>query len=359
MRNTLTFNEFTAHRTNDPIHLIRHRINILLTHASNYPVISVRARTGFGKTRAVCDFLRWQNHPFLFLQFTSLDNSTESFWENITASVMHIDTQLAEKCRKIGFPDTQEKVRHFLRYIGHTTGFKPFAIICDDFHNLKNKQVLVFMEKIINNLPPNIGVILIHHEMPDIDIKKLRENNSISEVGESDLNFTEIELANCLKQQNVNADSQTVRDILKDTGGWALAVNLAVHSLKKFPRYTGFVRSRLKPNIFEFIESEHWIEISENLKHFLIQLSLIDRLDAELVNLLADSTGCNEELLFEFRQQIAYIKFDNPEGIYFIHPLYLDFLREKQSILGYDEKSEFYKIAINRHEKNPAILSAV
>jgi LuxR family maltose regulon positive regulatory protein len=296
MSTALTLNDLTAYRISDPFHLIRHRINVFFTNAIRNPVVTVYARTGFGKTRAVCDFLQWTNDP------------------NI--------------------------------------------IVFDDIHLSLNPVIHEHLENIANGSSPDLRLILIYHELPAVlkeSVDALRKRGLVSEINESDLNFTEVELSNYLRQHGINADSRTIREILKNTNGWAFAVSLAVRSLKKVPKYTGFVQVRLKPNIFEFMEAQNWVTISDNLKHFLIRLSLFERLDAELVDLLADSTGCKEELLSEFKQQTAYIRFDSSEGAYFIHHLYLDFLREKQNILRSEEKNEIFKIAAAYKTQSAAV----
>jgi LuxR family maltose regulon positive regulatory protein len=295
MAGILTINGSMEH-LNDPIHLIRHRLNFLLTNLTNKPVTTVCARTGFGKTRAVSDYLRWANNPDI--------------------------------------------------------------IVFDDIHLSIDASIHEHLRNIAEGTSADLKLILIFHEIPAVlksSVDALRERDLVSELNEADLNFNEIELANCLKQQNVFLDTQTLREIYKDTGGWAFAINPVVRSLKRIPKYTGFVQSRLKPNIFEFMETANWATISDGLKRFLIRLSLVDRLDAEFVNLLAENMDCKEELLSEFKKQIAYIKFDNSEGIYFIHDLYLDFLREKQSILKNEEKNETISIAVKYQGQSAAV----
>jgi LuxR family maltose regulon positive regulatory protein len=273
----------TAHK-NDPFHLIRHRINVFLTNSTaNKPVTVICAGTGCGKTRAVSDFLRFTN-----------DSDVVAY---------------------------------------------------DDLHFSIKPEVFKHLENILNGEISDLKLILIYRDLPDAlrdSINALRENDLVSFITESDLNFTEVELVACLKQQRIAVDMPTVREVLKDTGGWSFAINLAARSLKNVPKYTGFVKAQLKPNIFEFMESETWSAIPENVQRFLVCLALIDRLYVELVYILA---GGDDELLNELKQQHAYINSGNSEGVYVVHHLYLDFLRSKQNILEKDEKLGFYKTA--------------
>jgi LuxR family maltose regulon positive regulatory protein len=108
------------------------------------------------------------------------------------------------------------------------------------------------------------------------------------------------------------------------------------------PIYSGFVKKTLKQNLFKLMEAENWDGLSERLKHFLVRLSLIERLSSELVDILADN---DKNLIKELKQQNAYIKFDSYGGAYSFQHLYLEFLHSKQNILTEEEKRETYKAA--------------
>jgi len=344
------------HRFDDANHLIRQRLNVLLKNAVKNPVLTVCAGAGCGKTRAVSDFLRQQEHPFLWMQISERDNSATRYWENLINSIRRVDETLADKSKSIGFPDTMEKIEQFLNFRHAALMNKPFIIVLDDFHLLKEPSVLFFTEKMINNLSPNLMMILICRDLPKVNIEILHLKGFVSEINEADLNFTEIELLDFLKQHGLSVDSQTIRDIHKDTGGWAFAANLVARSLKKVPMYPGFVKTSLRQNLFKIIEAENWDIISEPLKRFLVKLSLIDRISAELVYIIS---GNDNELLNGLKQHSAYIRFDNYGGAYLIHHLYLDFLQSKQYILTDEERLETYKAAANWCNQNNFKMDAL
>jgi LuxR family maltose regulon positive regulatory protein len=283
------------------------------------------------------------------VQFSEDDNSPAHLWENISEATARVSPGFAEKSRELGFPDTREKFERFLEHRRSALKGKYYIIVFDDVHFLSDPDGLAFMEKAIAELPPNLTLLLISRNVPRIDIKTLQMKGLVSEINEEDLNFTEIEIAGYLKQQGLLIDSQTVREIREDTKGWVFAVNLVARSLKRVPKYAGFVKPTLKPNIFEFMEAENWNALSERLGRFLLRLSLIDRISAELADILADG---DEELLSELKRQNAYIRFDNFGGAYLIHHLYLDFLKSKQDLLTSEEKIQVYKTAADWCNRN-------
>jgi LuxR family maltose regulon positive regulatory protein len=310
----------------------------------------------------VSDFLRQQKNPFFWLTFTELDNSTSHLWKNTTDSIQSINPELAGKFTQIGFPDTVEKMKMLDGYKNSILGSKPYIIVYDDFHFVKEPEVLQFIIRLINSLASNFTLFLICRDIPRINIETLQIKGLSSEITETELNFNENELISCLKQheiQGVNGvplDSRTIREIHKDTGGWALAVNLVARSLRRVPKYTGFVKTTLKPNIFEFMESENWETLSEQLKNFLLHLSLVDHISVELVDILS---GGDEGLLSELRQQSAYIRYDSYGGAYIIHHMYLDFLRTKHDNLENGEKIKTYTAAADWCARNNFKIDAL
>jgi len=340
----------------DANHMIRQRLNALLSGAPHKPLITVCAGAGCGKTRAVADFLRQQERPSLWVQCSQRDNDPSRLWDTYTNAVMRHDPVLGQRYRDIGFPDTQEKMGRFLKLRHDALTEKPYIIVFDDLHLLKEPPVLGFMHTIINEMPPNVTMALIYRELPQIAIRPFQLRGRVTELFEADLNFTEKELADYLGKQDLCADRQTIHEIYHDTRGWAFAVNIVARSLKRAPGYAGYVRNTLKKDIFRLMETESWDTVSDRLKRFLARLSLVDHLSAELVDALLAG---DEELLDELQQQSAYIRFDNYAGAYLIHHLFLDFLRTKQQLLSDGEKEQTYKAAADWCKRNSFVMDAL
>jgi len=333
----------------EPYHLSRRRINALLAEAVKAPLVTVCAGAGCGKTRAVSDFLRQQNIPAMWTQFGERDNLPSRFWESCTAALAQINERAAEECKELGFPDTADKLKRFLSLISRSSAGGFLAVVFDDFHLARESAIIHFVERVINGLPKDRVIILIYRDLPKINITALQIKGFAADINENDLNFTESELSEYLKQQGLPASRQIVKEIYKDTGGWAFAVNLAARSLKRTPHYFGYVKDTLKQNIFGLMELESWAAVPERLQRFLIRLSLIDHPSAKLVCILADG---DDGLLSGLKEQSAYIRFDGYAGAYQIHHLFLDFLRAKQYILTDAEKRGTYKEAADWCKRN-------
>ena len=354
--NSGTGGNINISRINDSNHLIRRRISALLSEAVNKPLVTVCAGAGYGKTRAVSDFVRQQKNPVIWMQFSELDNIVSRFWESFTDAIAQLDVSLGKECRKLGFPDTKDKATQVFSFIHRNITNRPCLIVIDDFHLAREPVLLRFIERLMNELPADRTTILICRELPGINIEVRRTNGLVSDISETDLIFTENELSEYFKQQGLPPDSHLIHKILNDTKGWTFAVNLVAQSLKRFPNYFGYVEHAVKKNIFRLMESENWDTSSERLKRFITRLSLVNHLSAELVEIIA---GSDEGLMDELRQQSAYIRFDSHGSAYLIHHLYLDFLHTKQNVLTEAEKRETYKAAADWCFDNDYMVDAL
>jgi LuxR family maltose regulon positive regulatory protein len=352
MKHDLTGKEpenFTADSRTGGAHIVRPRMNRLIAEAARSPFVIVCAGTGCGKTRAVSDFLRQQDHATYWVQISERDNTAAHYWEKFIDVTRRHDERLADQCKEMGFPETADKMDQFFAFRNKALKNGPHIIVFDDFHHLKDPSVLLFMEKMINAVTPDIKILLICRNMPKINMEVLQLKGIVSEISEADLDFTESELIEYFKQQGVTVDHQTTREIYKDTGGWPFAANLAARSLKKVPMYSGFVKKTLRQNIYKVMEAENWDTLPGRLRRFLVQLSLIDRVSTDLADILSGHDG---ELLSGLERQNAYMRFDNYGGVYLCHHLYLDFLHSKQDILTEEEKKETYMAAADWCKQN-------
>lgn len=336
--------------------IFRPRLNALLEQAVKKPLAIVCADTGYGKTRAVADFMRESGLPHAWIRLSEADNISQRFWDNFNRSLSRVDGAAYKGMTDTDFPDTDDRLNQYFETLNTRMPSRPRVIILDDAHLIRDPAALRFLEFLARRHDENISVIMVCRILPNINIADLRSKGLIYNISEDDLCFTKDELAAYLRQQGISAEPQTLFSILEDTHGWAFAVNLIAQSMKKSPGYSGYVRSAMRCNIFELMEADVWNTISEPLRRLLARLSLLRHFSADLTGLLAE---WNDRLIEELRKINAYVRFDKYRGIWMIHPLFLEFLRAKQDILSDDDKAKTHKAAADWCGQNGYTADAV
>ncbi|MDR2394253.1 MAG: LuxR C-terminal-related transcriptional regulator [Treponema sp.] len=321
-------------------YLHRPRIDRLLERALKYPIVTVIAGAGYGKTQGVYAFLHKSKIPTIWLQFSERDNLASRFWEKFTQAVALLDTASADRMREIGFPETE---RQFDRYIlipqEDIAWDRKCLFVYDDFHLIKDKTVLHFIERSISIPFATISSLIISRTKPDIDIEGFAAKGLLTQIDEVHLRFTQREITDYYGIQNIHISSQTASEIYHETEGWAFAIHLAGISLKSGG--IGYVRSSVKFNSFKFIEYALFAFLSPELQKYLIRLSLIDHWPLEILYALASDPGILEEM----KHIHSFIRFDCYQNSYQIHQLFLEYLQGKQGTLSALEKEEVYTIA--------------
>ena len=343
--------------TNPITHYKRPRLNQLFMEAIKHPLIIVCAGAGYGKTSAVLDFVKEYKAVNIWIQLSEMDNIGARYWENYTNALAPFNKVFIDGCIKLGFPDTPEKIKEYTKLINNHVDKKRRLLILDDFHYIHDPGVIRFLEEcIIHTTLPGTSVLIISRSSPQINIANMISKGLIYNITENDLRFTGNELSQYFTQLKLHPGQENLREIMQDTEGWVFAINLIAHSYKKAPGYGGYLKNAMKFNIFKLMETEIWDGISSLLKKFLLRLSLIEHLSIELISLLA---GKEKELIVELEKQTAYIRQDQYINAYLIHPLFLEFLKEKQKLLTEKQKRETYLIAGEWCNKNGFKMDAL
>ncbi|MCL2158473.1 MAG: LuxR C-terminal-related transcriptional regulator [Oscillospiraceae bacterium] len=325
-------------------YLQRPRLNKLLESAANYPLVAVYAGSGYGKTRAVYSFLQECGAHTTWIQLTERDNVVARFWENYVHMISLSWPEIGARFAEIGFPDTEEAFSKYAQLRSHafdSHANKKFFFVYDDFHLLQNPVILRTFEKIAGTIPPGGTVILLSRTIPEINLTAMMLKERVFTISEDELCFTEDEIFEYFCQLGLLVTRQEIRDIYDDTKGWALAVNLIGRSLGKNKKYERYALAAMKENIFRLVENE-MSELKDGpLWRFLLRISLIDQLAADLIRILAD----DDALIKELNALNAYVRYDYHLGAYMIHNLFLEYLRQNQDMLSKEEKRDTYNTA--------------
>ena len=347
MQQCFNSNTYDFHQSCE--YLKRPNLNKLLDNAMNFPIITICAGAGYGKTRAVYSYIKGIDSYKIWMQLSEKDNSPRRFWESYTNMISLNWQTVGERLARIGFPNTKDKFAEFnnIRHeIIQRSG--KCIMVYDDFHLLHNSEVIRFIEKAMHTTPQNATIFLLSRTMPEINLTGLILREQVFTIYEDSLRFSEDEITEYFNQIKLRITSKDINDIMKDTQGWAFAINLIGRSLRKDMKYERCALEAMKLNIYKFIESEIFLTISKPLQNLLLRISLIDHLSSELIGVLTD----DDNLIAEMEQLHAYIRYDTTLNAYVIHHLFLNYLTNKQHLLCDSEKVVTYQKAGEWCEKN-------
>lgn len=321
----------------------RPRIDALLEQASNGKLLYLVAGAGYGKTQAVRHYVQQREDALVrWLQLRESDNVPARFWENLVRCVGGDRPDLARALRELGFPETIARFKQFAEIIRsmEPRREKTFFVL-DDFHLIDAQEILNFVEQCANLQFSGLCVIILSRKEPEVNSVLLLAKGGICTIGEEALRFTPEESTQFFKLCGLGVLARDVLRVLEATKGWALAIDMFAQILKRAPGNVEHALEAVVQNIFKLLRVEAWDKFPQEVQEALLKLSLLSSLPIvppELLPMdakaLADTPGLS-----------SFVCFDSLTGDLKIHPIYLEFLQNKQENLSCAQTQETYRQA--------------
>ncbi|MDR1185495.1 MAG: hypothetical protein LBK67_11980, partial [Coriobacteriales bacterium] len=326
---------------NDKV-LDRARLDALLDQALTNPVTNVVAGAGYGKSIAVSSYLRRTTVETVWVQLSEKDNMPSHFWETLSRAFVSINPALMEPVHDLGFPETEEMMRYFISLLRDEKKSRFFyALVLDDLHLLKDGPVLNFIVRLCPYMGDGTSAITISRRDNFPDGAECFKQNPPFRIDESDLAFTKNELTEYFDQRGISVSPELVIEIYNDTEGWPFAISLAARLLEMNPDDRTYIHTMLKSNFNAIIEQDLFSIISEDLRHFLLKLSLVKHLSPDLIREFEKG----EEYMNELIAVSSFMRYDHYMHVYRIHHLLLKFLESKSNLLSEQERRDAFEKA--------------
>jgi len=337
--------------------IVRPRINELLAKASECKLVYVIAGAGYGKTVAVQHYINQQKNTVArWLQLTESDNIGSHYWENFTHAVALDNPGLAGDLQEFGFPETLVRFRQFADILKRKELHpgKTFLVL-DDFHMINSKEAFTFAERCAGLHVPGACVIIISRVEPDINTMHMLSKGTAAIITQDNLCFADYEIEEFFKRQSLPCTSGNIEKLAESTKGWPLAVNLLSLAMKKSQANLDIALKLTTKNINRLFESEAWNTLPGSVQKTLVKLSLVYDLPLPLSHEIFGNAEAEKYL----PELASFLSYDNFYCNYRIHPLYLGFLSDKQTLLTKKEKCRTYQKAAQWCMENSFFTGAV
>jgi LuxR family maltose regulon positive regulatory protein len=235
------------------------------------------------------------------------------------------------------------------------------VLVIDDLHELRSAEAINQLEHLLANLPSSAGVVLSSRRDLPIRLHDLRLADEIAEIRANDLRFTERETRELLAAAEIRLSDAGVAALHQRTEGWAAGLRLAVISLRAHPDPERFVAefSGTDRAIGEYLMAEMLERQPSEVQSMLLRTSLVDRVNGELADLLANRSG-SERMLLELEDANAFVVSLDPGRTWFrYHQLLADFLRLELRRSFADELPDLHRKAAQWFDDQGYVIEAV
>ena len=299
----------------------------------------VCAPAGYGKTVLLADWARRGQQPVAWLSLDVGDNDPARFWRHGVAALDQCRPGLAERVGLLLGPPAPSSYEGLVTALINELATGPDAdralLVLDDYHLIDSAAVHESLGFLIEHRPPELHLVLASRSDPPLALARLRGRNQLAELRAAELRFTADEAAALLRQgaaeSCVALPETAVVALAARTEGWAAGLQLAALSLRGQPDAAGFVAAFTGSHrfILDFLAEEVLEQQSDQVRTFLLETSVLERLSGELCDAVTGRPSSQALLEQVERAGLFLVPLDEVRGWWRYHHLFADLLRAR------------------------------
>ena len=302
-------------------------------------LVLVCAPAGYGKTVLLAGWARRSQYPAGWLSLDAGDNDPARFWRHALAALDRARPGVADRVGPLLGPPApasfEPLVTALINELAARPGGEEVLLVLDDYHVIGAQEVHASVDFLLEHRPDNLQLIVASRSDPPLALARLRARGQLAEVRAAELRFTAGEAAALLRQ--VAAAPETALPdaaaaaLAARTEGWAAGLQLAALSLRGQADVTGFVAAFTGSHryVLDFLAEEVLDRQAEQLRAFLLETSVLERLSGPLCDAVTGRTGSQALLDQAERAGLFLVPLDEVRGWWRYHHLFADLLRAR------------------------------
>ncbi len=202
-------------------------------------------------------------------------------------------------------------------------------LVLDDYHHIGAPAVHRAISMLVEQPPPCLHLVLVTRTDPPLPLARLRAHRQMQEIRNEELRFSLAEttafLGNELEQALTTADIVALE---QRTEGWAAGLQLAALSLRRHEDASTFIAgfSGRHPDVLDYLVQEVLQRQPSHIQEFLLQTSLLSRLNPSLCNAVTGRDDAHSLLHYLYRANLFLVALDDDHVWYRYHHLFAQVL---------------------------------
>jgi LuxR family maltose regulon positive regulatory protein len=236
------------------------------------------------------------------------------------------------------------------------------VLVLDDYHLIEAQEVHDALSFLLENLPPQLHLVIATREDPLLPLSRLRARNQITELRATNLRFSPAEVADFLNQvMCLGLSSEEISALETRTEGWIAGLQLAAISLQGQADTSRFIQTFTGSNrlVLDYLIEEVLNQQSRAIQTFLLQTSILNRLTGSLCDSLTGQEDGRQILEMLERANLFIIPLDAERRWYRYHHLFTDLLRQRLKNIHPELVTDFHAKAAEWYEKDGNLSEAI
>jgi LuxR family transcriptional regulator, maltose regulon positive regulatory protein len=344
--------------------IARARLVENLHQAAQRPVTLIAAPAGYGKTTLVTQWLASGSRPATaaWVSLDTTDNDPVRLWSHVATALDRAGCTITRDVAGFiaaGGSDLTTSVLPMIidaiaaRFAHTTLVIDDFQVVCPD--------CIVQFDFLIEHLPVKAHLVLISRSDPALRLGRLRAAGKLSEIRADDLAFNVEEVSSLLSSDRVQLSTDAVSELMHRTEGWPAGLYLATLSLAGREDPSEFVHHFSGNNRFigEYLTEEVLSRQTDEMRNFILGMSVLDRLSAPLADYMTRSRNSANLLRELEHSNLFLIPLDEEERWFRFHHLFGAVARSALESEQPDRVLELHQRAADWLSKNGYVVEAV
>jgi LuxR family transcriptional regulator, maltose regulon positive regulatory protein len=314
----------------------RPRLAAALDEGLARQLVLVCAPAGSGKTVLLADWAGRDGRLVAWLSLDAADNDPARFWRHVVAALDRVRPGIAERAGPLlgppAPPSFEGLVTALVNELAAQPGEDEVLLVVDDYHLIEAQSVHASLEFLVEHLPPGLDLVVASRADPPLPLPRLRAGGRLAELRAADLRFTAEEAAALLREATGGElPGEAVAALAARTEGWAAGLQLAALSLRGQADPAGFVAafSGSHRYVLDYLTEEVLERQGEQLRGFLLETSVLDRLSGPLCDAVTGRTDGQAMLEQVERAGLFLVPLDEVRGWWRYHHLFADLLQAR------------------------------
>jgi len=306
----------------------------------------VSAPAGFGKTTCISEWAhtlltlspggrgQGEGPRVAWLSLDKGDNDPTRFWSHFVAALQTIHAGVGEAAlTMLQFPQPPLIEALLTGVINEIVEIAtPFVLVLDDFHAITNQQINEAITFLLDNLPPQMHLVLAGRSDPPWPLARLRARREMIELRASDLRFTSGETAAFLNEvMGLSLSPADVFLLEARTEGWIAGLQMAALSMRGRKDMSGFIESFTGSHryILDYLVEEVLRRQPSDIREYLLKTSILERMTGPLCDAVTGRADSQTILTELERANLFLVPLDDERRWYRYHRLFSDLLRSR------------------------------
>jgi LuxR family transcriptional regulator, maltose regulon positive regulatory protein len=345
----------------------RPRLIEQLNQGASSKLTLVSASAGSGKTTLLAQWLaadETRKRSAAWLSLDDNDNREALFWSYVIAAMETVAPGVGGTAMSLLESPQAPPIEPVLTTLINdwSSLTQDIVLVLDDYHLISTREIHDSIAFLLAHLPPHIHVVIASRADPPLALARMRARGELVEVRIGELRFRPDEATAYFNDvMGLHLAERDVAAIEARTEGWIAALQLAALSMQGREDVASFIAGFAGDDryIVDYLVEEVLERQTEQVRRFLLETSILDRLSGPLCEAVTGQAGGNAMLETLDHANLFVVPLDDRRRWYRYHHLFGDVLQARLLNDQSADVAELHRRAGKWYEQTGQVSDAI